>query len=555
MAGSIDLFGGDKSISGANLFRVDKSPLDQLDTGLSNMVGWDRNGQAADEIAQGFQDFIEKLWQEFLAMLENLLNLPFSQGLTAFLIAILDGIKKLGLDWVTQFEALTGLNIDEGPVKFLESLIALLGFDGNGIAKALQDLIDGIIALFGGVGKDVAAAIAAIRNWLDNVFKPIADGLAEAVGWLQTFFDGIIALFGGSGAGVTDALNALSKWLTTIFGPVSDGLEAIVKMFNDFIKSITGLFGGTGTTVADAIAAMTGWFTNFQKLLDALFSLFGGTTGTNKSITEVITAITGWFNGVFKKLIDGINGLANFIPGFTAGTNSIQNAIDIITGILGIGQAAQASAAQANLGVAAIIAGQNGGGSDEFDYGAAASLPSPWVSTYSGNATSTLGPDGRGYAVWKIGGAALSSREVHYRRSDVTLGKADCLISLGISKPMDDLINEDPAFWIEALWAADGSRFRVKVEPGRAQFESVSSTGTVTNVGAQKTVVTAKAGDIWALKIQGTTASLICDTVTQATQTISTTSYAGRQFGFGALQPGFIGLNHPAPEFTGIAWQ
>ena len=414
--------------------------------------------------------------------------------------------------------------------------------------------------------KDLVQAITGVANGdlsiLTTWFQSnVVDQITNIVAGFQLFLDGIWSFFSGNGfvAGktVSDALAALTNWVNTTFKGVSDGLTAIVKTVTDLIDGFFKLFGGKGTgTLADMITAAGAWFGNFHKLLDALFGAFGGVPGTDKTITDVIGAITGWFSGVFQKLIDGINALASLIPGFSTGSNPIQNAVDIISGILGIGQSAAASAAQANLGVAAIVAAQNGGSHDDFDYAVSASLPSPWVSTYSGDATGKLGPDGRGYVVWKYSGLPNTYRAVHYRKSDVTMPNSDCIITAVLSKAPGYGTTDHSKLWIEALWSAtDQSRLMVQIGPNYAQLQSVSATGAVTNVGAKHTIPNVHNGDAFALKIRGNDVSLMTGTITHFTETVAVGSFTGRQFGFGSMYAGVIlGLLHGA-ELTGITWQ
>lgn len=506
---------------------------------------------------------------EALAALKNWLDnifKPVQDGIAGALKILQDLIDGI-------FKVFGGTGINQTVTQMIAQITSWLG----GAFKAVQDgvtaitgivqkLLDAIFGLFGGtagVDKTVTEAIAAMTGWFGTTFKAVSDGLAALVKKVQDLFDGIWQLFTGNTTGtgkdLATTLGAISSWLDTIFKPVKDGLTAVVDTVQALLDTIFKLFGGIddpGKTITEAVAALEGWFGNFHKLLDALFGAFGGVAGTDKTIADVIGAITGWFTGVFQKLIDGINALATLIPGFSTGTNPIQNAIDIIAGILGIGQSAAASAAQANLGVAAIVAGQNGGGHDDFDYPTSPDLPAPWVSTYTGNATSHLGPDGRGFAVWKYSGLNNTWRTVHYRKSDVDMPNSDCIITVVLSKAPGRGSTDASCVWIEALWSAtDQSRLRVQIGPNYAQLESVSATGTITDVGAKHTIPNVQNGDSFSLKIRGNDVSLMTGTITHFTETVTVGSFTGRQFGFGAFHAGVL-LGYPSgPELTGIIWQ
>ena len=527
--------------------------------------------------------------KDLVQAITGVANGDLSMLTTWFQSNVLDQINDI---WV-QLQSVLGSIVDF--VTNSDLVLAIQDFvTNNQLLSAIQDFITSI-DLADAVGNIVkaltgtAGALSDLSAWVAGVLNPVLSGF-------QLLLDALFSLFGGgSGTGkpVADAIAALTTWVNTTFKGVSDGLTAIVKTVTDLINGLFGLFGGTGTvslagmltaagtwmthwqefvdgiwtafsggvagvgkTVADAVTALKGWFGNFHKLLDALFGAFGGVAGTDKTITDVIGAITGWFTNVFQKLIDGINALASLIPGFSTGSNPIQNAVNIISGILGIGQSAAASAAQANLGVAAIVAAQNGGSHDDFDYAVSASLPSPWVSTYSGDATGKLGPDGRGYVVWSYSGLPNTYRAVHYRKSDVTMPNSDCIITAVLSKAPGYGTTDHCRLWIEALWSAtDQSRLMVQIGPNYAQLQSVSATGAITNVGAKHTIPNVHNGDSFALKIRGNDVSLMAGTITHFTETVAVGSFTGRQFGFGAMYAGVILGFLNGPELTGITWQ
>ena len=453
--------------------------------------------------------------------------------------------------------------------KDLSGLLGLLT-QPDQLLATLQGLLNTVWTLLTGVvnhpDKTLADVVDALTLWFTNTFDALTNLVTNLGTNFQLFLDGLGSIFGLTGAGktVAEAVQAISDWLTTVFKPVVDGLADVVKTVTDLINGFFKLFGGTGTVNLGAmLTAATAWMTNWQKFVDGIWAAFtGGVAGAGKTVTEALTAVTGWFGGVFQKLIDGINALASFIPGFSAGSNPIQNAVDIISGILGIGQSAAASAAQANLGVAVIVAGQNGGGHDDFDYSVSASLPSPWVSTYTGNATSKLGPTGTGYLVWKYSGLVNTWREVHYRKSDVTMPNSDCIITAVLSKAPGNGSTDHSKLFIEALWSAtDESRLRVQIGPNYAQLQSVSATGTVSNVGAKHAIPNVHSGDSFALKIRGNDVSLMTGTITHFTETrLWLSSFTGRQFGFGVMTAGWLpgappDRVQPGAELTGITWQ
>jgi len=492
--------------------------------------------------------------KDLVQAITGVANGDLSMLTTWFQSNVLDQINDI---WV-QLQSVLNSIVDF--VTNSDLVLAIQDFVTNSqLLSAIQDFITSI-DLADAVGNIVkaltgtAGAISDLSAWVAGVLNPVLSGF-------QLLLDALFSLFGGgSGTGktVADAIAALTTWVNTTFKGVSDGLTAIVKTVTDLINGLFGLFGGTGTvSLAGMLTAAGTWMTHWQEFVDGIWSAFsGGVAGAGKTVADALAAVTGWFGGVFQKLIDGINALASLIPGFSAGSNPIQNAVDIISGILGIGHSAAASAAQANLGVAAILAAQNGGSHDDFDYAVSASLPSPWVSTYSGDATGKLGPDGRGHVVWKYSGLPNTYRAVHYRKSDVTMPNSDCIITAVLSKAPGYGTTDHSKLWIEALWSAtDQSRLMVQIGPNYAQLQSVSATGTVTNVGAKHTIPNVQNGDSFALKIRSNDVSLMTGTITHFTETVAVGSFTGRQFGFGSMYAGvLLGLLHGA-ELTGITWQ
>ena len=158
--------------------------------------------------------------------------------------------------------------------------------------------------------------------------------------------------------------------------------------------------------------------------------------------------------------------------------------------------------------------------------------------------------------MWSYVGPPNSWRMVHYRKSDVTMPNSDCIITVVLSKAQGYGTTDHSKLWIEALWSAtDQSRLMVQIGPNYAQLQSVSATGTITNVGAKHTIPNVHNGDSFALKIRGNDVSLMAGTITHFTETVAVGSFTGRQFGFGGMYAGvLLGLLH-GPELTGITWQ
>ena len=252
--------------------------------------------------------------------------------------------------------------------------------------------------------------------------------------------------------------------------------------------------------------------------------------------------------------------MAKLIPGFAPGANAIQNVVDIIADILNIGQSAAESAANAQMGVAAIEAIQAGGGKDEFDYPKTSALPRPWTMEYSSTGGAMWGPDGAGRVAIGSQGNTLIAAEMHARLDSPPRLTADVTVTVVVSKPphKDSVFVIPPVssyFWIEAQRSlTDKSCIRVKIGKTTAQFEKVNAAGTPTNVGSALTTPAVVAGDAFKLEIKGTKATLVKNNITQGS--VNITPLAGRCVGFGATDPTYVWPlgGHPLVEFAGIAW-
>ena len=392
------------------------------------------------------------------------------------------------------------------------------------LARGLGELIDGIWNLITGntgvVGKTAADLVSAVGDWLSNVFGNLQSVVAALVAKIQELLDGIWLLFTGlTGVDKTvpDALKAIGDWLSGPFKTVQDVLLNVVQVVQDLIDGLSGVTGGTVTQAVDAVK---GLFAKLQELIDGIVGLIGG--------------------------------------GATTG-NPVQGAVDAILGILGMSQDASNAAANANLGIEAIKAATAGGFSDEFDYPSAATLPAAlYAVTYTGNASSTMGPDGRGTLVWKPGGIPGTNRNIVYRRSDAPLVGDVGTVTVVLSKPPHaDASVISSVFLCGRMSATDQSCIRAVITGNRLSIQLVNGAGSAVTEGSPVTVRPA-AGDTWSMAFNATDIEVFQNGVSKLKVAATGPVDAQHRYvGFGVHQPGFLWLttHHPVPELAGWTWK
>ena len=449
--------------------------------------------------------------------------------------------------------------------KDLSGLLGLLT-QPDQLLATLQGLLNTVWTLLTGVvnhpDKTLADVVDALTLWFTNTFDALTNLVTNLGTNFQLFLDGLGSIFGLTGAGktVAEAVQAISDWLTTVFKPVVDGLADVVKTVTDLINGFFKLFGGTGTVNLGAmLTAATAWMTNWQKFVDGIWAAFtGGVAGAGKTVTEALTAVTDWLGNVFQKLLDEIAKLWGWTPGsgVSAIHAGIQDVVDTIAGILGIGQSAASAAAHANIGLEAIKAAQKSGHSDEFDYPTSPALPAPWWIHTGAN---RWGPDGRGVLIYKGKKFADSAATEMYVQTADPLPGVTAMVSIVLSRrPNIDGSGLTHSFvYICAQCSpTDKSCIRWKIGENKAQLQTVNAAGVETNVGTAQSIPGLHPGDVLALETTATDVTMKINSILQATRPY--TPLAGRCIGFGLEVSAYLGHTgnpgYPAAELAGIAW-
>lgn len=334
--------------------------------------------------------------------------------------------------------------------------------------------------------------------------------------------------------------------------------DTILNVFNNIVQEIKD---ATGLDL-NVLAALnpTKILSDFQKFLDGVFALFGGTAGTGKTVQEVLAALGGWLNTIFKPLADLVQSILDVIAkikpdnvaaGVAAGIDQVR---DTIEWILGIGQAATISAAHANAGLDALMAGQKGGFFDEFIYPLAATLPATdWQKKSS--LADNYGPDGSGSAEFKAVGNALGYVEYVQISKPLLVPDMKCSVTLSKLPSWDLLVKSNWRIKVQAN-ATDQSCYQVEIGNTQCWFHSVSTTGAVTTLSGPHTIPANATGMPYTLEFKGTTLSLYRGSgagILAASKT-GLTPLAGRMVGFGAQKVAYVG-GHPCINLAGISWQ
>ena len=348
MAGAIDLYSGYNSISGVNLFKVDKNPLEQLDMGIASMVK--RADSISGSITSIIQalidailggvghtladlaDFFLHLPQEVFGFLETLTGLDLTHGLAKFFDSLTLGFNNWATATLKWLKDTFGLDFT-GPIKFVESIF-------TAILKAFEtltglDLTHGLLAFFTSLTEDIAKWQSQVWTWLTSwtnlnwsngplpflvsVFNAIISAIETQTG--LEINSGLPAFFASLNTVIhkwqADVQNFLKTWTNIDFSDPFKFIDSLIKqlfsvangaiiagqLFVDaLIKQIFGTLQGVATA---------GW--NFVDYV--LHAIFG--TGFDQA--------KGFVDNLLKSFFGTLQGVA------TAGWNFIDYVIHWIT--------------------------------------------------------------------------------------------------------------------------------------------------------------------------------------------------------------------------------
>jgi hypothetical protein len=208
------------------------------------------------------------------------------------------------------------------------------------------------------------------------------------------------------------------------------------------------------------------------------------------------------------------------------------------------------------MGVEAILAGQAGGGSDEFDYPVSNTLPSPMYRRINTAINDQYGTDGKGSAIGYPIDALTGP--VLYCRAGTPFTTANMQITAYLSRtPWWDLFVKSSWFLLVQASATGGNKSFIGVEimNNKCQFFQWSTTGVKTALSQEITIPANAVGVPYTLAFKDGTLTLTVNGIAVA-NAYGITPLSGRCVGFGGNKVAYTHLtDNPLAHFAGIAWQ
>ncbi len=355
--------------------------------------------------------------------------------------------------------------------------------------------------------------------------------------WMPEALQKFLAIFNvfGSGGTIEQMQTAWQKLLTLLHIPVNDDLFSLTP-------------AQVWQNVAEFLINPLGFFAN----------LIGGVLPDSQKPQ--------WLSD----LTDALSNAASDANDIGTG---ISNALAGIGRLWGVGNSAQQSADNANIGVQILSAQLNAVGtvgSDEFDYVSANTLPSGSYALSSlGAGAGSYGPDGKGRLVWKPSG--FLQRQKIYKRTDKPLETNNgAVTAVWSTKIKDPLFSDGHGYICGRMFDSNNdTRIQADIDNNTARIQVVNS-GVVIQIGSSAAVDTSD-GDVWEfwygtlsnpyvfwLKQNGTLVRFGGNTYVEDTGHISgfmlTSNY--RMCGFGGQADNYAAVLQIAPPtLNGWTWR
>ena len=316
MAGAIDLFAGSNSITGTNLFKVDKDPLQEIDQGIEDVIG-----QKANAVGNSLWTAIQMLLDELLGIPPSWTSAPSSGGsggttadVGAFINNLLSSIGLSNTSGSINDPTSSNFTLDS-LVSWVEGLL----LPTNSVAPIVSDAntsggVTGFIPLENLAMELIAEVVGGAQSLIDSILETV--GFAAGSGTVtdvNSYFTDLLDMLANPDltSSSFDPLTEVEDWITNLLAPTN-----MVAPMN----SLTALLFPTNIPGLDATKITTGTFPQ---------SMVNITSIAASLVTGVLNALN--IPGLdATKIVTGIFGSTQ-IPDITLPMSSaVQSVVDNI---------------------------------------------------------------------------------------------------------------------------------------------------------------------------------------------------------------------------------
>lgn len=283
MAGAIDLYAGVSSIAGSNLFSVDKSPLDEISSDISNIIGG-----AASTIGSDLANTFESLFRAVMGFPQEIFD--FASGAVDTLEADVKGtVSTLG-EYFGNLESFLGelnpLDPNFNPIAAAGSFISgVIGPTG-----LLATLVDGLINAVWIPILDVSK-IGNLGSFVSGVVSTLTADIQGTIDTLGSGFTSLVtAIF--NGLNLSSVVSATISDVEWIGQQLASSIGSAVQVAGEAWTAIQSVAGNITSLVTDGAA--TAWTT-----IEAMGVDVGAAIGTvvGNIAATIANLYNTWFGG------------------------------------------------------------------------------------------------------------------------------------------------------------------------------------------------------------------------------------------------------------------
>lgn len=252
MAGAIDLFSGAQSIHGSNVFKVDKSPLEQMSGGIDDIIGSQAQGAGGGLVTT------------FEGLLRAILGFDPLEGLAELGSDIFGTVANLGT-YFGNLEAFLGelnpldphFNPIHAAIEFIQNILnpAGLGSLITGIIpQAITGIEEFILELIGGAAGLVASGVQSL---IDAVIGGLSSTtlIGNPIEFVQPLLQQVALDIQGVGNAATTAFETVTQF-GGILHQLVEGLthNPVYESAEHFIESIESVVGQVWNNILTSLS-------------------------------------------------------------------------------------------------------------------------------------------------------------------------------------------------------------------------------------------------------------------------------------------------------------